>query len=80
MGFRFRNRIKIAPGLYLNLGKRGINSLTGRVGAFTTNYNRSGFKHTVGLHGTGLSYETKRSKVSAWFWIVVVIFLLLVIF
>lgn len=61
MGFRFRQRIKIAPGFYLNLGKRGINSVSARAGWFTSNFNRDGVKHTIGAHGTGLSYETKRS-------------------
>lgn len=60
MGFRFRQRIKIAPGVYLNLGKKGVNSLSFRGGPFTTNLNEDGVKHTFGLHGTGLSYETKR--------------------
>lgn len=62
MGFRFRNRIKIAPGVYLNLGKKGVNSLSVGAGPFTTNMNKEGIKHTAGLHGTGLSYETKRSS------------------
>ena len=62
MGFRFRQRIKIAPGVYLNLGKKGVNSVSVRGGPFTTNFNEDGVKHTVGLHGTGLSYETKRSN------------------
>lgn len=61
MGFRFRKRIKIIPGVWLNLGKKGINSMSVGAGPFTSNINRDGIKHTTGLHGTGLSYETKRS-------------------
>lgn len=64
MGFRFRQRIKILPGVYINLGKKGINSTSIRAGWFTTNINKSGVKTTIGAHGTGLSYETKRSKFS----------------
>lgn len=61
MGFRFRKRIRIAPGIHLNLGKKGINSVSLGAGPFTTNVNKEGVKHTAGLHGSGLSYETKRS-------------------
>lgn len=62
MGFRFRQRIKIAPGIYINLGKKGVNSASFRAGPFTTNVNKDGVRHTAGLHGSGLSYETKRSS------------------
>lgn len=62
MGFRFRNRVKICPGVYLNLGKKGINSVSTRFGWFTSNFNKDGVKNTLGFHGTGLSYETKRKK------------------
>lgn len=62
MGFRFRQRIKIAPGIYINLGKKGVNSASLRAGPFTTNVNKDGVRHTAGLHGSGLSYETKRTS------------------
>lgn len=62
MGFRFRQRIKIAPGIYINLGKKGVNSASFRAGPFTTNVNKDGVRHTAGLHGSGLSYETKRTS------------------
>lgn len=62
MGFRFRQRIKIAPGIYINLGKKGVNSASFRAGPFTTNVNKEGVRHTAGLHGSGLSYETKRTS------------------
>lgn len=65
MGFRFRKRIRIAPGVYLNLGKKGVNSVSMGAGPFTTNMSSKGIKHTAGLHGTGLSYETKRSPWSS---------------
>lgn len=84
MGFRFRNRIKIAPGIYINLGKKGINSVSAGAGPFTSNFNRSGVKHTTGLHGSGLSYESKRQNYvkgsKKIFWILVVLLLLWVIF
>lgn len=62
MGIRFRKRIKIIPGVYINLGKNGINSTSVKAGWFTSNINGNGVKNTIGAHGTGLSYETKRSR------------------
>jgi hypothetical protein len=57
MGFRFQRRIRIAPGVRLNLGKSGIG---GRLG-------RSGFAKcrkyfSIGLPGTGLSRRQEASK------------------
>ncbi|GEO80633.1 DUF4236 domain-containing protein [Pararhodospirillum oryzae] len=58
MGFRFRQSIRLAPGLRLNLGKRGTSLTVGRPGA-SVNLGRQGARATVGLPGTGLSYSTK---------------------
>ena len=58
MGFRFRRRIKIFPGVHLNVGKKGFTSLSiGRRGAQLT-FNKEGMRSTVGIPGTGLSYTT----------------------
>lgn len=51
MGFRFSRRIKIAPGLSLNLSKSGV-STSVRLGGITVN---SRGRVTVGAHGTGMS-------------------------
>jgi Protein of unknown function (DUF4236) len=60
MGFRFRKRLRIIPGIWLNLSKRGVSSVSvGRRGA-TLNFNKRGTRETVGLPGSGLSYQTKR--------------------
>lgn len=58
MGFRFRKRIKIAPGININLSKSGISTSLGTRGA-TVNIGKKGARATVGLPGTGLSYQTK---------------------
>lgn len=82
MGFRFRQRIKVLPGVYINLGKKGINSTSVRAGWFTSNINKDGVKNTIGAHGTGLSYETKRSKVSGkavWTCIILIFILYLIL-
>ena len=60
MGLRFRKRIKVIPGVYINLGKKGVNSVSVGGNGLTANVNKNGTKTTVGLPGTGLSYETKR--------------------
>lgn len=57
MGFRFQRRIKILPGVTLNLSKSGISTSVGRRGAKVT-LGKDGVRTTVGLPGTGLSYTT----------------------
>ena len=61
MGFRFQKRIKIAPGVRLNLSKSGASVSLGRNGA-TVNLSKRGTFATLGLPGTGLSYRTKIGK------------------
>ena len=56
MGFRFQRRIRIAPGVRLNLSKSGIGGSVGRPG-LRLGVNAKGRKYfSVGLPGTGLSY------------------------
>lgn len=57
MGFRFFRRIKIAPGLFLNLSKSGISTSVGPRGAKLT-LSKKGIRRTIGIPGTGL-YHTK---------------------
>ncbi|MDV7390626.1 DUF4236 domain-containing protein, partial [Arthrospira platensis SPKY1] len=55
MSFRFFQRIRIAPGLTLNLSKRGVSVSAGPRGLqFTAG--TSGTRATVGLPGSGLFY------------------------
>ncbi|AVI33550.1 MULTISPECIES: DUF4236 domain-containing protein [Acinetobacter calcoaceticus/baumannii complex] len=57
MGFNFRKSFKIAPGLRLNVGKKGISSVSiGGKGA-RVNLSKKGTRTTVGIPGTGLSYS-----------------------
>ena len=53
MGFRFQRRIRIAPGVRLNLSRSGISTSVGGRG-FTLNSRGTA---TVGIPGTGLSYR-----------------------
>lgn len=58
MAFRFRNNIRIAPGIRLNLGKTGISVSAGVRGA-TVTAGSKGVYSNLGLPGTGLSYRTR---------------------
>ncbi|MFN7971199.1 MAG: DUF4236 domain-containing protein [Acidobacteriota bacterium] len=58
MPLRFWRSIKIAPGLRLNLSKRGASVSVGPRGAHLT-MGTSGARYSVGLPGTGLSYGDK---------------------
>ena len=58
MGFRFQRRIRIAPGVRLNLSKSGIGASLGRNG-LRLGVDAKRRKHFwAGLPGTGLSYRT----------------------
>ncbi|HIE8936341.1 TPA: DUF4236 domain-containing protein [Klebsiella quasipneumoniae subsp. similipneumoniae] len=63
MGFRFRKRIRIAPGLAINISKSGVSTSIGPKGA-TTNISGRGIKTTVGIPGSGLSYTVGPGKKS----------------
>lgn len=56
MGFRFQKRIKIAPGVKLNLSKSGLSTSFGWPG-FSHNIGHGKKRTTVGVPGTGLSYS-----------------------
>lgn len=57
MGLRFQKRIKILPGVYINLSKSGVSASLGGHGA-TVNVGATGKrKVTLGIPGTGLRYE-----------------------
>ena len=60
MAFRFWRRVKIAPGLTLNLSKRGMSVSAGRRGAKLTT-GTGGERATFGIPGTGLFYTKKLS-------------------
>ena len=60
MAYRFWRRVKIAPGLTLNLSKTGASLSMGPRGAKVTVGSR-GKRATVGIPGTGLFYTEKLS-------------------
>lgn len=57
---RYRNRIKIAPGINLNLSKSGISTTVGPKGA-NLNFGKGGTHLNTGIPGTGIYNRTKLS-------------------
>jgi hypothetical protein len=55
MGFRFYRRIKLFPGVNLNLSRSGVSTSIGVRGAHVT-VGHGKVRETGGLPGTGLSY------------------------
>lgn len=63
MAIKFRKRIKIAPGVKLNVTSKGVSSASiGRKGLTLNAGGKDGAKLTTGLPGTGLSATHKLSK------------------
>ena len=60
MGLRFRRRIKLFPGVSVNISKSGISTSVGRSGSIL-NLGKRGTRATVGLPGTGISYSERLS-------------------
>jgi len=58
MDFRFRKRLKLFPGAWINISKKGGSLSVGGHGA-TVNFSKRGVSETVGLPGSGISYRTK---------------------
>lgn len=61
MGWRFRNSVKILPGVRLNFSKSGISTSVGGPGA-TLNFGKHGTRSTLGLPGSGISYSKLHSS------------------
>lgn len=59
MAISFRKRVKLIPGVYLNLSQNGISTTIGPRGA-NINLNKSGVFLNSGIPGTGIY---KRQKI-----------------
>lgn len=64
MSFRFQKRVRVAPGLRLNISKGGLSTSAGIRGASVT-LGRRGLYGNVGAPGSGLSYRKKLNKKTA---------------
>lgn len=58
MRFRFRKSIRIAPGIRLNIGSRGVSTTIGPRGA-SVNVGPRGAYANLGIPGTGLSARAR---------------------
>lgn len=58
MAIRFRKRIKLMPGVHINLSKSGISTTVGPRGA-SVNVGKKGTYLTTSIPGTGISARTK---------------------
>lgn len=56
---RFRKRVRIAPGVSLNVGKKSVGVRVGGRGYGVSSNTKTGTRATVGLPGTGVSYSKK---------------------
>ena len=64
-GLRFQKRIRILPGLRINLSKSGASASVGPRGA-DVNIGRGGVTTNAGIPGTGLSYRQKVGGGRGW--------------
>jgi hypothetical protein len=55
MGFRFYRRVRLLPGISVNLSRRGISTSIGVRGAHAT-IGHGKVRESIGIPGTGLSY------------------------
>ena len=60
MGWRLYRRLKILPGVRVNLSRSGVSTSIGGRGAWLT-FGRRGTRATIGAPGTGPSYSTTLS-------------------
>jgi Protein of unknown function (DUF4236) len=62
MGLRFRKSFKVAPGVRVNVGKRGVGMSFGGKGLRYSVHSSGRRTSTVGLPGTGISYSSSSSR------------------
>lgn len=80
MPLRFQRRMRVAPGISLNLNKRSLSASFGRRGSHVT-VGQKGTRTTVGIPGTGLSYTSyQRGQPGGFLVLSIVIIVLLGVF
>lgn len=62
MGIRYRKRVKVAPGVYLNLSKTGVSTTIKAVKGVSVNIGKNGTYLNTGIPGTGLYSRNKISS------------------
>jgi hypothetical protein len=63
VGWRFYRRVKVLPGVSVNLSKTGASVSIGGRGAHVT-IGPKGTRQTAGIPGTGMSYTTTRKTLT----------------
>jgi hypothetical protein len=76
MPLRFQRRIRVSPGISLNLNKRSVSASLGRRGVHFT-VGPKGRRTTVGLLGTGLYYTIYQKGKPGIFLILVIVGIIL---
>ena len=71
-GLRFQKRLRILPGLKINLSKSGASASIGPRGA-DVNIGRNGVTTNAGIPGTGLSYRQKVGGGRGWFGVLLLV-------
>ncbi|HEY5502640.1 MAG TPA: DUF4236 domain-containing protein [Candidatus Anoxymicrobiaceae bacterium] len=64
MGFRLQRRVTIAPGLTMNISKRGVGFSAGPRGA-KVSIGPRGTRESLGIPGTGMRYEVRQDRKKA---------------
>jgi hypothetical protein len=72
MPLRFQRRIRITPGISLNLNNKSVSTSFGQRGAHVT-VGPKGKQTTIGLPGTGLYYTTYQRGKPGIFVVVVIV-------
>ena len=76
MPLRFQRRIRVSPGISLNLNKKSVSASFDRRGAHFT-VGPKGRRTTVGLPGTGLYYTTSQKGKPGIFLVLVIVGIIL---
>ena len=71
-GLRFQKRLRILPGLRINLSKSGASTTIGPRGA-GVNIGKDGITTNAGIPGTGLSYRQKVGGGRSWLGIILLL-------
>ena len=66
MGLRFRRRIRVLPGLWVNISKSRPLTVSAGPRGVTANFGAKGTRMTGSVHGTGLSYRTRLRPYGWW--------------
>ncbi len=79
MAFRFRKTVRLAPGLRINIAKKGASLSVGGKG-LTYNIGGKGTRSTLGIPGSGASWSTYRRHSGGFALVIIIALIVLVIY